>query len=137
MDAIPGNPVEFTIQATGTEPLNYNWEWSPAGEGGSEEWQPCSGAEGSDTTTLTIPSVQKSNQGSYRCVVSNCAGSQTSRPAKLEVSWASIHALKELIILKCHKKLLLQFKMEALLQLQLLLAFTTKVALANLFRVVY
>ena len=86
MDAIPGNPVEFTIQATGTEPLNYNWQWSPAGEGGSEEWQPCSGAEGSDTTTLTIPSVQKSNQGSYRCVISNCAGSQTSRPAKLEVS---------------------------------------------------
>ena len=76
----------FTIQATGTEPLNYNWQWNPAGEGASEKWQPCKGAEGSDTTTLTIPSVQKSNKGSYHCVIANCAGSQTSRPAKLEVS---------------------------------------------------
>ena len=85
--AIPGNPVMFTVQATGTKPLNYHWQWNPAKEGESEEWQPCSGVEGSDTTTLTIPSVQKSNNGSYRCVISNCAGSQTSKPAKLEVSW--------------------------------------------------
>ena len=73
----------FTVQATGTEPLNYLWQWNPAKEGGSEEWQPCSSVEGSNTTTLTIPSVQKSNQGSYRCVISNSAGSQTSKPAKL------------------------------------------------------
>ena len=84
--AFTGEQVTFTVQAIGTEPLNYNWQWSPTGEGGSEEWQPCSGAEGSDTTTLTIPSVQTSNAGSYRCVISNCAGSQTSKPAKLEVS---------------------------------------------------
>ena len=86
MDAIPGNPVMLTVQATGTEPLNYNWQWNPTKEGESEEWQPCRGVEGSDTATLTIPSVQKSNEGSYRCIVSNCVGSETSRPAKLEVS---------------------------------------------------
>ena len=86
MDAIPGNPAMFTIQATATKPLTYNWQRNPTGEGGSEEWQPRSGVEGSDTTTISIPSVQKSNKGSYRCVISNCAGSQTSRPVKLEVS---------------------------------------------------
>ena len=84
-DAVPGKPVKFTLQATGTEPLNFHWQWKPAGEeDGSEEWQPCR-AEWSDGATLTIPSVQKSNEGSYRCVISNCAGSQTSEPAYLSV----------------------------------------------------
>ena len=52
--------------------------------GGSEEWQPCD-AKGSRTATLIISNVQKSNEGSYRCVVSNCAGNQISNSAKLEV----------------------------------------------------
>ena len=79
-DAVPGKLVTFSIEAAGTEPLSYQWEYNPDTEGWSEEWQPCSG---SDTNTLTIPSVQKSNEGSYRCVVSNCAGSRTSKAAKL------------------------------------------------------
>ena len=41
--------------------------------------------ESSDGTTLTISSVQKLNEGSYQCVISNCAGSQTSTAAKLSV----------------------------------------------------
>ena len=84
MDVISGNPVMFTIRATGTEPLSYHWQWKPAKEGASEEWQPCSGAEGYDTATLTISSVQKSNRGSYRCVISNCVGCQLSNTAKLD-----------------------------------------------------
>ena len=76
----------FTVQATGTEPLSYHWQWKPAEEeSGSEEWQSCP-AEWCDGATLTIPSVQKSNEGWYCCVISNCAGSQASNPAKLEVS---------------------------------------------------
>ena len=51
----------------------------------SEEWQPYH-AEWCDGATLTIPSVQKSSEGSYRCVISNYAGSAASNPAKLEVS---------------------------------------------------
>ena len=54
-------------------------------EGGSEKWQPCD-AEWSDGATLTIPSLQKSNEGSYRCVVSNCVGNVISNPSKVEVS---------------------------------------------------
>ena len=81
-DTVPGSVVMFTVEATGTDPLKYQWEWKPAGEKG--EWQPCD-AEWCDGATLTIPIVQKSNEGSYHCVISNYAGSQTSNPAQLSV----------------------------------------------------
>jgi len=78
-----GTAAMFTIQTTGTEPLKYLWQWKPAGEGdGSEEWQLC----GVEKPVLTIPSVQKSDEGQYRCVIYNLAGRQISKPAKLEVS---------------------------------------------------
>ena len=57
--------------------MTYQWQWNPGKESVSDDWQPCSGA---NTATLTI---QNANEGSYRCVISNCAGSQTSKPAKL------------------------------------------------------
>ena len=84
--AVPGQAVMFTVHATGTEPISYQWKWKPAGDeqGGSEEWQLCD-KEWSHGTTLQIPSVHKLNEGSYQCVVSNCAGSQISKPAKLSV----------------------------------------------------
>ena len=41
-DAIPGSSAKFTVQATGTEPLNYDWQWKPAEKGsGNKEWEPC------------------------------------------------------------------------------------------------
>ena len=85
-NVVQGKPAKFSIQATGTEPLSYHWEWKPVEEdgGGSEEWQPCD-PEWCDGATLTIPSVQKSSEGSYRCVISNFADDETSNPAKLEV----------------------------------------------------
>lgn len=84
-DVVPGNTVAFTIQATGTQPLNYQWEWKPAVEvGGGEEWQPCP-AGWCDGATLTIPRAHKSIEGSYRCSVSNNNGSHTSEPAELSV----------------------------------------------------
>ena len=82
-NAVQGKGAKFTIQATGTQPLSYHWQWKLTKEE-SEEWQPCC-AEWSDGATLTIPSVQKCNEGSYRCVIGNYAGSLTSKPAKLEV----------------------------------------------------
>ena len=75
----------FTAEATGTEPLNYQWEWKPAMD--DSEWQLCDTERfpGADSSSLTILSMQKSSEGSYHCVVSNCAGSQTSNPAELSV----------------------------------------------------
>ena len=84
----PGKTSSFTVHVTGTEPMSYQWEWKPAVDGdGSEEWQPCNAERfsGTETSTLIISSVQKLNEGSYRSVISNYAGSKTSQPAKLGV----------------------------------------------------
>ena len=73
-NVVRSKPAKFTIQATGTEPLMYQWQWKPAEEEGG--WQPCP-TEWCNGATILIP-MQKSNERSYHCVVSNCAGSQTS-----------------------------------------------------------
>ena len=78
-NAVRDKPVTFTIQATGTEPLNYQWEHK-AGDGNEVERIP-----GANSSTLTIPKVKKSDEGSYQCIVSNCAGSETSKFATLTV----------------------------------------------------
>ena len=88
-DAVPGQPVTFTVHATGTEPLSYRWLWKPAGEeGGSKEWQLCD-VQWCNGNTLSVPSVQKSNEGSYQCIISNCAGSQISKEANLSIGKSS------------------------------------------------
>ena len=76
-DAVPGNQVEFTIQATGTQPLNYQWECKKRSD--VERFPEA------NSSTLVISSVRKSNEGSYYCTVSNCAGSETSQCATLTV----------------------------------------------------
>ena len=79
----PETPVSFTVQATEMDQLSYQWQWKPPAEE-EDEWQPCP-AEWCDGATLTIPSVQKSNEGSYRCVISNYAGTLISKSAQLSV----------------------------------------------------
>ena len=83
-DVVLGEPVVFTIQASGTKPLSYQWQWKPAENGGNEEWQPYD-VEGPDGTSasLMILSAQKCNEGRYRCIVNNTAGTKTSKPVKL------------------------------------------------------
>ena len=78
-NAFPSKAVTFTVQATGTEPMSYRWWHMPAGK---EVW---SELQGEYSSTLSIPSVQKSNEGSYYCVVSNCANVETSKCAELSV----------------------------------------------------
>ena len=84
-DAVPGDTLTFTIQASGTEPLNYQWEIKTGD--GSGVWQPCDVERftGANSSTLTIPSVQKSDEGIYHCVVSNSVGSQTSEAVNLNI----------------------------------------------------
>ena len=85
-DAVPGQPVTFTVHATGTEPIRCQWQWKPpAGdEQEGSDWKLC-GMEWSHNTTLRIPSIKKLNEGSYQCIISNCAGFQISKAAKLSI----------------------------------------------------
>ena len=84
-NAVPGKPLTFSMKATGTEPLNYHWEIKT--RDGSGGWQSCDVERFPEvnSSTLTIPNVQELNEGSYRCTVSNCAGSETSEYATLTV----------------------------------------------------
>ena len=77
--------VSFTVQATGTEPLSYQWEL--LAENGSEGWQLCDVERfpGANSPTLTIPNMQRSNEASYHCVISNTVGRQTSEPVELSI----------------------------------------------------
>ena len=81
-DAIPGKAVTFSVQATGTEPLGYKWQWKQFGKKDEKDrWQNVPG-EGS---TFQVRGVKASHAGYYRCVVSNSAGSETSQHASLTV----------------------------------------------------
>ena len=81
-DAIPGETVTFSLQATGTEPLGYQWQLKQFGKKDEKDrWQNVSG-EGS---TFQVRGVKASHAGYYRCVVSNSAGSENSQHASLTV----------------------------------------------------
>ncbi|HTH49062.1 MAG TPA: immunoglobulin domain-containing protein, partial [Candidatus Limnocylindria bacterium] len=69
----PGDPVSFTVTATGTGPLGYQWR-----KGGMD-------LSGKTAATLTIASCVADDAGSYDCVVSNLAGTDTSAAATLTV----------------------------------------------------
>ena len=87
-NAVPEKSVAFNIHATGTKLLMYQWQWQPAGdESTSQEWQESDAESFPDASSpkLIISSVQKSKEGSYHCVVCNCAGIQISKPAELSV----------------------------------------------------
>lgn len=69
-----GANVTFTVTATGTVPLSYEWLFNGA---------PISGATSS---SLTLNNVQTSLAGNYSVRVSNSAGSLTSASARLTVN---------------------------------------------------
>ena len=83
---IPSKKVRFTVEASGTQPLSFHWQWKSTG---NAEWQPVpldmERFQGTDTAMLTITSVQKSDEGEYYCNVSNCAGREMSEPSVLTV----------------------------------------------------
>ena len=68
-----GSPVTFSVVATGTAPLSYQW------------YKGSSKINGATKATYTISNVKISDAGSYKVVVSNSAGSETSSVATLNV----------------------------------------------------
>lgn len=85
-DVLQGSPLDFIIRATGTQPLRYQWQWTPGGK--EQKWKNLS----YDGTTfqeveagLKLAAVQASHAGDYRCVVSNSAGSEISQSATLTI----------------------------------------------------
>ena len=71
--------MSFSVTATGTEPLSYQWQKDGVDltDGGS--------ITGATTATLTIADVMESDEGGYRCVVTNTAGMDTSNTSVLIV----------------------------------------------------
>ena len=77
-----GKSFTLTIQATGTQPLNYQWQWKPFEmKDDNNEWQNLSG----ESSMFQVMKVQSCNAGYYRCEVSNYAGSEVSQFTGLTV----------------------------------------------------
>ena len=69
-----GANVSFTVAASGTAPLSYQWRLNGANLGGAT------------SATLSLTGVTAGQAGSYTCVVTNVAGSATSSAATLTVN---------------------------------------------------
>jgi hypothetical protein len=76
-----GRPASFTVSATGTATLSYQWQESVAGT-----WTNISGAT---ATNYTIAAASPTNAGSYRVIVSNAGGSIPSNTVTLSVNPAA------------------------------------------------
>jgi len=73
-----GTNVAFTVMATGTLPLSYQWYFNGVL------------ISGQTNTMLAIPDVKAANAGSYTVVVGNQAGTVPSNQANLKVLVSSI-----------------------------------------------
>lgn len=71
-----GETASFSVTATGTAPLAYQWQKNRAN------------LTGASSASYSIGSVQQADGGVYRCIVSNSYGSATSAEATLTVSAA-------------------------------------------------
>ena len=86
------------MATTGAEPLTYQWQLDDTNLVSSSE------VSGITTNTLTINNVQESNEGMYRCVVTNDAGNTTSNAAQLTVcewSWVAHQVLVIFRVCQC------------------------------------
>lgn len=71
---LQGAPASFTVVATGTAPLSYQWRLGGVA------------VSGGTATTLSIPSAQPVNAGTYDVVVTDTSGSVTSNAVVLGVN---------------------------------------------------
>jgi hypothetical protein len=69
----PGDDAAFSVAASGTPPLTYQWRWEGVA------------LSGCTNSILVLREVQAHQAGSYDVVVANGAGVATSAPARLSV----------------------------------------------------
>lgn len=69
-----GDPVTFTVNATGTAPLQYQWQKNGVN------------IEGANGPDFTIENTLLSDAGNYRVIITNIAGQITSNEAILTVT---------------------------------------------------
>src|SRR6186713_512688 len=72
-----GNTASFSVTASGSQPLSYQWRKNT------------NNITGATNPTYTIPAVSQSDAGNYSVIVSNSAGSATSNDAVLTVTPAN------------------------------------------------
>jgi pectate lyase len=73
--ALVGQDTSFSVQASGTAPLDYQWYYNTT-----------TVLTNATSSTLTLTNVQLSDSGGYSVVVTNGSGSTTSAVAQLTVS---------------------------------------------------
>ena len=87
-----GASVTFSVNATGTPPLGYQWQFTPASgavAGGTN-------LPGATSSNLTLTAVTFAQAGFYAAVVTNADGSTLSDPVALSVWSASAPAFSYL-----------------------------------------
>ena len=89
--ATNGQTVAFSVTASGSKPLGYQWQFSVTGTNawadlanGSNAWG--SVVSGSTTTNLTISYATTNDIGYYQVIVTNIFGSVTSSVAALKIT---------------------------------------------------
>jgi hypothetical protein len=75
---IEGDDVMFSVTATGTDPLYYQWQ------------KDLSDIPGATSPSFSIESAQFSDIGSYRVIVTNAGGTATSNAVSLAVASAGV-----------------------------------------------
>jgi parallel beta-helix repeat protein len=73
-NVLAGQNFNLSVAATGTAPLTYRWTF----EGTT--------ISGATTSTLSITNAQSANEGVYQAIISNQAGSVSSRYVRVRVS---------------------------------------------------
>ena len=95
-----GNVASFSVVATGTAPLNYQWRKDGAA------------ISGATSSTYTIASAKTTDAGSYTVIVANSAGSVTSSAATLTVNaLPRLYSLAVRTALGANQRLIVGFTM--------------------------
>ena len=87
-----GASVTFSVSASGTPPLSYQWQFTPTSDVGVQ----VTNLPGAASSNLTLTGVTFTQAGFYAAVVTNAAGSTISDPIALSVWSASAPAFSYL-----------------------------------------